>query len=124
MGLEAKITNQLTNQCVQVEIGNSKSETKKYYSVPENRADEFIASYKKNDKKISFVTNTAFVSAILGGVLLTSLITRNLKSGILRWALNTMGGIAGAVASFLAGDKYIQNKQNKLMQEYQAHEIQ
>ena len=124
MGLEAKITNKLTNQCVQVEIGNSKSETKKYYSVPENRADEFIASYKKNDKKISFFTNTAFVSAILGGVLLTSLMTRNLKSGILRWTLNTIGGIAGGVASFIAGDKYIQNKQNKLMQEYQAHEIQ
>lgn len=123
MGLETKITNRLNNNNVQVEISNPKTETKKYFSVPENKADEFITSYKKNNKNVSVFTNTIFVSSILAGVLLVSACTRNIKSKALKWILNTTGGIVGAVCSFSGSDKYIQKKQDKLLKEYQAQEI-
>lgn len=123
MGLETKITNRLNNNNVQVEISNPKTDTKKYFSVPEKKADEFITSYKKNDKNVSVFTNTIFVSSILAGVLLVSACTRNIKSKALKWILNTTGGIVGAVCSFSGSDKYIQKKQDKLLKEYQAQEI-
>ena len=76
MGIDIKITNKLDNNCVQVEVNSNKGGQSKYFKVPVDKADSFIANYKKNDKNTSFITNTAFVSSIFGGVLLSSLATK------------------------------------------------
>ena len=76
MGIDIKITNKLDNNCVQVEVNSNKGGQSKYFKVPVDKADSFITNYKKNDKNTSFITNTAFVSSIFGGVLLSSLATK------------------------------------------------
>ncbi len=123
MGLDAKITNRLDNNNVQVEISNKKNEFKKSFSVPENKADSFIASYKKNNRNVSIISNTAFVASILGGVLLISACTHKLKSTALKWILNTCGGIAGSICAFIGTDKYIESKEKQLLNNHQAKEI-
>lgn len=50
MGIDIKITNKLDNNCVQVEVNSNKGGQSKYFKVPVDKADSFIANYKKNDK--------------------------------------------------------------------------
>ena len=118
MGIDIKITNKLDNNCVQVEVNSNKGGQSKYFKVPVDKADSFIANYKKND------TNTAFVSSIFGGVLLSSLATKKfIKSGTLRWIINTLAGIAGATSSVVASSNYIESRNNKLLKQHNAQQI-
>ena len=124
MGIDIKITNKLDNNCVQVEVNSNKGGQSKYFKVPVDKADSFIANYKKNDKNTSFITNTAFVSSIFGGVLLSSLATKKfIKSGFLRWIINTLAGIAGATSSVVASSNYIESRNNKLLKQHNAQQI-
>lgn len=123
MGLDARITNRLDNNNVQIEISNKKNEFKKSFSVPENKADSFIASYKKNNRNVSIISNIAFVASILGGVLLASACTHKLESKALKWILNTCGGIVGSIGAFVGTDKYIESKEKQLLNGHQAKEI-
>ena len=56
MAIDAKITNRLNNNNVQVEI-SSKDSQKRFFAVPENKADSFIKNYTKLDKKHSIIAN-------------------------------------------------------------------
>lgn len=47
MGIDIKITNKLDNNCVQVEVNSNKGGQSKYFKVPVDKADSFIANYKK-----------------------------------------------------------------------------
>ena len=124
MSIDAKITNQLDNNNVQVEINRNKGGQTKYFKVPANKADSFIASYKKNDKNTSFITNTAFVASILGGVLLSNFITKKcIKSTSLRWIISTLAGIGGATASVVVSSDYIDSKNKKIIQMHNAQQI-
>lgn len=124
MGIDIKITNKLDNNCVQVEVNSNKGGQSKYFKVPVDKADSFIANYKKNDKNTSFITNTAFVSSIFGGVLLSSLATKKfIKSGTLRWIINTLAGIASATGSVVASSNYIESRNNKLLKQHNAQQI-
>ena len=117
MGIDIKITNKLDNNCVQVEVNSNKGGQSKYFKVP-------VDNYKKNDKNTSFITNTAFVSSIFGGVLLSSLATKKfIKSGTLRWIINTLAGIAGATGSVVASSNYIESRNNKLLKQHNAQQI-
>ena len=111
MGIDIKITNKLDNNCVQVEVNSNKGGQSKYFKVPVDKAD-------------SFITNTAFVSSIFGGVLLSSLATKKfIKSGTLRWIINTLAGIAGATGSVVASSNYIESRNNKLLKQHNAQQI-
>ena len=46
MGIDIKITNKLDNNCVQVEVNSNKGGQSKYFKVPVDKADSFIANYK------------------------------------------------------------------------------
>ena len=118
MGIDIKITNKLDNNCVQVEVNSNKGGQSKYFKVPVDKADSFITNYKKNDKNTSFITNTAFVSSI------SSLATKKfIKSGTLRWIINTLAGIAGATGSVVASSNYIESRNNKLLKQHNAQQI-
>lgn len=124
MGIDAKITSNLDNNCVQVEMKNAKGGPCKYFRVPADKADSFITNYKKNDKNTSFITNTTFVASIFTGVLLSNYITKKfMKNGTLRWIINTIAGIAGATASIVASSNYIDSKNNKLLKQHNAQQI-
>ena len=123
MAVEAKITNRLDNNFVQVEMKAPKSERISYYKVPTNKADAFITEYKKNDKKSSIITNTAFVGAIFGGVLVANSFTKKLKNKVLAWLINTGAGILGATGAVILSSSYLEKSQNKIMEKFQAQKI-
>ena len=59
MGIDIKITNKLDNNCVQVEVNSNKGGQSKYFKVPVDKADSFIANYKKNDKNLYIIIYTS-----------------------------------------------------------------
>lgn len=123
MGIEAKITSRLDYNNVQIEISSRKGENKRFFAVPENKADSFIKNYKKLDKKNSLVANSAFMGGIFAGILAASTATRKIKHTALRWGLNLAGGIIGAGASIVGTSKYMLNQQDKLLAANQAKEL-
>lgn len=123
MGLEANVINRLDNNNVLVEISNTKTDFKKHFSVPEDKADTFVASYKKDNRNVSIISNTLFAASCVAGVMLTNVFTRKLDSKPLRWFLALAGGAAASVGSFIGTDKYIEAKQKKLLNNFQAQEI-
>lgn len=123
MGVNAEITRQLENNTVQVDITSKKARTR-YFQVPKQKAAAFADKYKKQDKQITYFTNTVFFASVLGGVLLSSALTRKIvKSKAMQFILGSMGGIGGGIASVFASGNYIDNKQKNLLKEYQAKEI-
>ena len=122
MSVSTNITKQFDNGTVQVDI-TSKNARTRYYQVPANNARAFSEDFKKHDRRTSYITNTAFALSILGGVLLTSVFTKKLKSSLLKFITNTLGGIAGATAAIFACDNYINNKKGDMLKKYNAKEI-
>ncbi len=122
MTIDAKITSRLDNNNVQIEI-SSKDMQKRFYSVPENKADSFVKSYAKLDKKHSVIANTAFMGGIFAGILAAGIATRKIKNTAIRWGLNLASGIIGAGASIYGTSAYMVEQQNKLFKAHQAKEL-
>ena len=122
MSVNTSVTRQFDNGTVQVDV-TSKNMRPRYFQVPKQNAAAFCDNFKKQDKRNSIITNTAFALSTLGGVIITSLFTKNIKKTVLKYIINTLGGIAGASASVYFGADYISNKQTELLKKYQAKEI-
>ncbi len=121
MAASAKVSKQLDNNYVQIDI-TSKNMKPKYYKVPVKKADYFVNEYKKQSKNISIVTNTVFVGSILAGVLATSFFTKKLGT-LSKFFLNSVGGVIGAAIGTYGTTKYTENQQNKLLKDTNAQEI-
>ena len=122
MAIDAKITNRLNNNNVQVEI-SSKDSQKRFFAVPENKADSFIKNYTKLDKKHSIIANGAFMGGIFAGILAAGIATRKIKSTAIRWGLNLTAGMIGAGASIYGTSAYMVKEQDKLFNTHQAKEL-
>lgn len=122
MGLTTEITGRLDNNCVQVNAVSNKTNIRSF-RVPAQKADSFMSSYKKQNKNTTFLTNTAFGVSAFAGVLLTNVFTKKIKSPVLKYILNTLGGVALASTSVIASGKYIDNQQDNLLKKYGASEI-
>ncbi len=122
MGIDTKITRQLDNNYVQVDVTSKKTEPR-YFKVPAQKADSFAKNYKKTDKRISYLTNTAFVVSTFAGCIGANMLTKNMANKTLKFVLCTAAGIGGAIASIFATSSYIESQQDKLMKTHQAKEI-
>lgn len=122
MSVDAKISRAIDNNSVQVDISSKNSRTR-FYQVPKNNADNFIKQYKKQDKKASLITNTAFGAAILVGVFGANALTKKMNNKLLKFVLNTAAGVGCAIAAIFGSGKYIQNQQNKIIEQNRAKEI-
>ncbi len=122
MSVDAKISRAIDNNSVQIDISSKNSRTR-FYQVPKNNADNFIKQYKKQDKKASLITNTAFGAAILVGVFGANALTKKMNNKLLKFVLNTAAGVGCAIAAIFGSGKYIQNQQNKIIEQNRAKEI-
>lgn len=122
MGLTTEIAGRIDNNYLQVNATSNKTNTKSF-RVPAQKADLFMNSYKKQEKRINILTNTAFGVSAFSGVLLTSLLTKNIKKTALKYIFNTTGGVALAIGSIVASSKYIERQQEKLLKKFGASEI-
>lgn len=121
MSADVKITKQLDNNHVQIDI-TGKNVQPRYYKVPNNKADYFVKTYEKQSKNISTLSFIALITASLAGVLAVRPFTKKLDS-LPKFLLNTTGGIAGAVLGSLGVAQYMENSQDKLMETSNAQEI-
>ena len=122
MSITTNVSKMLGDGYAQVDITSEKSKPKSY-KVPVNKVSDFSKNYKKREKNINIITNTVFATSILGGVIGTAALTRNMQSKALRFILNTCGGIALAFASIFATDKIIQNQKQKFLEKHGATKI-
>lgn len=122
MSLDAKITTQLDSNFVQVDI-TSKKEPLKYYKVPKQNADSFVNNYKKQNKQNTYILNGGFVLSIFGGVLLAGMLCKNVKSKIAQYLIKTVGGVTASTSVLFASQNYIDKKEQKLVQKFNAQEI-
>ena len=104
---------------VNVTMPNGKN---RYFNLPAKNADTFAIELKKQDKKRSTITNVAFFTSIFTGVMLAKAITKNIKDKTMQFLLGAVGGILGASASTIACDKYLEYKQNALINKCGAKE--
>ena len=124
MSIEARILGKLDATNVQIEINSSKGSSKpNYYNVPENKAEAFIADYEKAVKRNTVISNVGFVSSVLGGVILASVATRNLKNTALKWIINSAAGIAGAAASIVGCSSYLTKSHEACLKKHNAEQI-
>ena len=122
MSVDAKITRAIDNNTVQVDISSKNSRTR-YYQVPKNNADNFIKSYTKNEKKMSWITNTAFGASIIVGVFGANALTKKMNNKLLKFVLNTASGVGCAIASMYGSGKYIESEKNKILEQNRAKEL-
>ncbi len=122
MSVDAKISRVIDNNNVQVDISSKNARTR-YYQVPKNNADNFIKQYKKQDKKASWITNTAFGASILVGVFGANALTKKMNNKLLKFVLNTAAGVGCAIAAMFGSGKYIESEKNKILEQNRAKEI-
>ena len=121
MAVDIKVNRKLDNNHVQIEATSKKSFTR-FFKVPEDKADEFCASYKKHENKMKWLSNISFILATMIGCAVVSPLTRKASSGA-RLGVGVIAGVIGGTASVFATSKIMENKSDKLLKSFKAEEI-
>ena len=121
MALRSKIIQSYPNENVLIEIG-SKSGTPRYYKVQESCADEFQREYIKNSKSLQWKSTGLLTAAIALCIFPVSMLAKNLEKRT-KMILGVVTGIAGGFGSMALSNKIEQKSYSKLMQKYNAKEV-
>lgn len=122
MTISSAVTRKFDNGYVQVEIESNRQDTR-YYKVPEDRADSFQREYKKNSKKAPWVETGLTMGAIVALIVPTYFATKKIESKSIRMVLGTLAGLTGGIGSIQLGNKIEAKSHTKLLQKYNAEEI-
>ena len=122
MSIDFKITRKFNDGCVQVEAGR-KNRVPNYYKVPENRVDEFEKEYKKNSKKIAWISAGTLTAAIIAVLLPVTHFSQKITNKTLRGFLNILAGVVGGTTSMIVNNKIEMNSHSKLLKKYNAEVI-
>ncbi len=122
MSIVMQIGQPLENKHVEVSATYNGSGTKNF-SVPEDKADEFVSTYTKKFNKASVYSTLGM--CLLGGLggLAGGQLSKNSQSKALRWTAIIGGGIAAYFVSMALLAKPIINLDKKLQAEFGAKEI-
>ena len=121
MALEVNVTKNLGNNFVQVEVDN-KNVPKRFFQVPENKADEFCKSYKQYHTEESIFSSIRTLVPIL---LVTGAVNHFAKNlgKFAQWGLAIVSGLATAYGVINLNTKLLIKKEDKLLQKFSAQEI-
>ena len=122
MALTTEVTKKFNNGYVQVTV-NSKNNGSKYYKVPENRADEFQAEYKKNKKKLNWSTTGIMLATIAAVLTPVAFFSKKIENKTYRTLLGIAAGVVGGIGSMLVTNKIEMNSHAKLLKKYNASTI-
>lgn len=122
MAVETKINRVIDKNYVQVEAGG-KNIYPKYFKVPKEKADEFCVEYKKNDKKMNYITNGMFVASALIGSAIAQVLTSKMKNKTVQIALGISGAGIGAIGSIYASMKLLEKKGNEFLKKFDAEQV-
>lgn len=121
MAVTANISRKLDNNCVQVDISSKKIWTR-YFKVPENKADSFIANYKKQDTRNNWRSNLMMLTGALAGCFIASIFTQKLSKGI-KTAIGILAGLLGTAGAIFTNATIVRKQEDKLLKNYNAEEI-
>jgi len=97
--------------------------SRRKFSVPEDKADEFVSTYKSKYNKASiFSTLGMCILGGLGGVAGGQL-AKNASNSWVRWGAVIAGGLVGYVTSMFLAAKPIANLDKSITTRYGAEEI-
>ena len=122
MTLTSAVTRKFDNGYVQVEI-QSKRQEPRYYKVPENNADSFQREYQKNSKKMPWINTGLTLGAIVATIVPVSFLTKNVESKTIRMLSGIIAGLIGGIGSMYLGANIESKSHVKLLQKYNAEEI-
>ena len=123
MAIDAKISRDMGNGYVQVDI-SAKNADSSYYVIPKNKVDSFISQSKKDRKNNTILSYTTLGGSILMGVAAMSLLLRKLKaSGTMKMLLNMCGTVVFSLFATYQCDNYIQSKRDELMKKHKAKQV-
>lgn len=122
MPVKMEVVNPLDNNRVEVKA-NFDGAYNKRFSVEKDKADEFIASYKKNYNKSSTINMIAMCGfGALGGILFGHF-AQNLNGGLKRWGLTAAGGLLGWIIGSMALAKPLRQMEQNVCAKYEAETI-
>lgn len=123
MAVDIKVSRDLGNNFVQIDISSKNSEPA-YYALPKDKVKSFVSNYKKDKKNNAILTNTVFIGSLLLGALTMSKLVKNMKSSpFVKGLINICGTVSFSMFSTYLCDNYIQTKRNELMKNHQAKQI-
>ena len=123
MAVEAKISRDMGNGYVQVDLSTKNSDPS-YYIMPQNKVNSFVNQYKKDRKNNAILGyGTMFSSVFLGAFAMSKLLNRLKTNGIVKLLLNLCGTVGFSMFSMHLCDNYIQAKRDELMQKHHAKQI-
>ena len=120
MAVELEIGKPLENN--RVEVRASYNVGRRNFSVPEDKADEFVSTYRKKYNTASLISVAC--TGILGaaGGFLGDKLAKN-ATGWKQWAAVIAGGIAGYITATLLSIKPMTNLDKNIQAKFGAEEI-
>lgn len=121
MAVHPHVTRNIGSDYVQVDVTSNKAPTR-YFKVPKELGDEFCKSYKKRDKRDTWISNGVFFGSALFACIALAPLTKNLNS-VAKMAIGIIGGITAAVGSTIATNKIMVPKHEQFIKSFKAEEI-
>ncbi|MBE7710508.1 MAG: hypothetical protein E7Z92_00040 [Cyanobacteria bacterium SIG31] len=121
MAVNPIITQKIDENYSQVEIQSKKARTR-YFKVPTEKADEFCTSYKKRNKRDTFISNAAFIGSVIAGCSILNAITKNINSAA-RIALGIIAGVLSAFGAEIGVRSVLAPKHEQFVQNFGAEEF-
>ena len=121
--MEIKPVRELDGNRVELVCENKiskKSTVVTHFSVPKDKADEFIASYKEQRKNSTIFSLIGTGLSTLLGVYLGGKVA---KKSILSWAGAVAGGIAFGLGAISLAGRQVYKNQQKLFEKYDVKEM-
>jgi len=122
MAVTLEIGKPLENNRVEVSATYNGTSRRKF-SVEQNKADEFVSTYKKKYNTASILSTIGM--CILGGTggVIGGQLAKNAGSSWMRWTAVIAGGLVGYLASMIAFSKPIINMDKNIQKQFDAQEI-
>lgn len=121
MAVDVNITKKLDNNYVQVEV-ESKHVPKRYFKVPETKADEFCKSYNEFNKKQSFLSSLRVATPAVLTCAITNQFAQKLGS-MTRWVASIGVGILTLMGTTYLNTNHVIKKEDELLKKYDATEF-
>ena len=120
--MELKVGKQLENNRTELIYKNpinNKKVAVRYFSVPNDKQDEFISELEKQNKKLNITSLIAYFGSAIGAALLACKLSKKLLPSLL---YSFVGGVIGAFVSMQGLNVFVNNAQQKLFNKYDVKE--
>ena len=121
MAVHPHVTRNLGSDYVQVDVTSNKAPTR-YFKVPKQLGDEFCKSYKKRDKRDTWISNGIAFGSALAACIIALPLSKNLSSAA-KMTIGIVSGIAAIIGSAIVTNNIMAPKHEQFIKSFKAEEI-